>query len=306
MLELTQSQEVNVIEQSLWGLGNIAGDCKRLRDTVVAKGIIPRLIEVIEQYYLTHPDKNIKSLFRTVAWVLTSVFRPINQSSLEETKLALPSFAKLLAYADDSVINDTCWSMVYLCETSADHVRIILDDTDRSILQTLLTFLKQPYPRQKPILRVLSAIITFIAVNNSHYDAAREIFEAVKFCCYRNNHRHTIRVMLFPPLLTAYYHRDNSSLAFKDQIKNLLLAMFGNIPDNYQLLPPNRFEDADGRLKEATLLPDYTISYDYYEASSQRQEYWKMFLLSTVAELSEESSFPRNKCIAILTNNRIL
>ena len=40
LVELLKSPHVEVIEQAIWGLGNIAGDSSKIRDLVIAEGAI--------------------------------------------------------------------------------------------------------------------------------------------------------------------------------------------------------------------------------------------------------------------------
>jgi importin subunit alpha-1 len=40
LIELLSSMQIEVVEQAIWGLGNIAGDSHKIRDLVISAGAI--------------------------------------------------------------------------------------------------------------------------------------------------------------------------------------------------------------------------------------------------------------------------
>ena len=47
LIELLSSPNMDVVEQSIWALGNIAGDGPKMRDIVIDQGIIVLLLSFI-------------------------------------------------------------------------------------------------------------------------------------------------------------------------------------------------------------------------------------------------------------------
>ena len=67
-MTILKEKRVWAYEQALWGIGNIAGDCVKMRDLVLQKGGIAILIGVAEQ------TQN-KVLVHSCAWALSNLCR---------------------------------------------------------------------------------------------------------------------------------------------------------------------------------------------------------------------------------------
>ena len=302
LLELTNSTSVNVVEQAMWGLGNIAGDCKEYCDQVVEKGFLDAVTKVIDQY---ENAAGSKALLRTVAWALTSVFRPLNQSSLQSTERLLPYFERLLRNQCDLIRNDSCWAIVYLVETSQQHLELIVLNYP-GIIETIASYIILTYPRHKPLLRVVISLLEYYpnskdthrleCCNCIHRLLYQSIFPALRFSCEQNNHRLLIQATLFPILLKVIYHRENTtSLGYKQQLQDLLLALC------------HEYTLGDSSSSLLTIVPEYTISWQYYLQSHQKQEYWRLFLVTELYRLAKEwPDFPLEECLLILLNQRLL
>jgi hypothetical protein len=294
------------VEQALWGVGNIAGDCPELRDSLLAKGFLPLFVDVINKFSpskgLATSNDEILNVLKSSVWVLRTLLDSSGRAiSLEEFRPVLPSLAKLLTVSDLSVVADACFSLAHFAEISLYHVRLILDYAEFQLLELTLGYLNQARC-QKPIVKVLSATLIFLARNSYHEDATVRIFEGIKKACSNDLE---LRSLLFPCLLAAYYLPNCCNRSFKDQIKILILQIFCHTPNDNQL-PLSFFLDGKGKLKKVTVLRKLTIPSSYFEASKLHQEYWKMFLLSTMSKLSTEKSFPLDKCLIILVKNRVL
>ena len=55
LVALMGSSNVDVCEQAVWAIGNIAGDCPAMRDQVLANGAIERVLKMIEVCALMLP-----------------------------------------------------------------------------------------------------------------------------------------------------------------------------------------------------------------------------------------------------------
>jgi len=49
LVDLLSSQHVEVVEQAIWGLGNIAGDSHKVRDLVINAGAIKPIAEILDR-----------------------------------------------------------------------------------------------------------------------------------------------------------------------------------------------------------------------------------------------------------------
>lgn len=68
-ITLLQSPHVEVIEQVIWGIGNIAGDSPMTRDSVLASGALEKIAIVLEQ---AAPGT---SFMRNASWALSNLCR---------------------------------------------------------------------------------------------------------------------------------------------------------------------------------------------------------------------------------------
>jgi len=48
LVGLLNSNHVEVIEQAIWGLGNIAGDSSKVRDIVIAAGAVNPIANILD------------------------------------------------------------------------------------------------------------------------------------------------------------------------------------------------------------------------------------------------------------------
>ena len=48
MINLLKSQHVEVVEQAIWALGNIAGDVPEIRDMVISQGAVDPIANILD------------------------------------------------------------------------------------------------------------------------------------------------------------------------------------------------------------------------------------------------------------------
>ncbi len=48
LIELLNSPHIEVVEQAIWGIGNIAGDSHKVRDLVLAEGAIVPIATILD------------------------------------------------------------------------------------------------------------------------------------------------------------------------------------------------------------------------------------------------------------------
>ncbi|XP_022647433.1 importin subunit alpha-4-like [Varroa jacobsoni] len=132
-LELLQSPQQNVCEQSVWALGNIIGDGPELRDLVINLGAVPPLLAFVT------PDVPL-SFLRNVTWVLVNLCRnkdpPPPTSTVREL---LPVLGILVHHADASVLVDTVWALSYLTDGGNDQIQMVIDTGVVAALVPLLS-----------------------------------------------------------------------------------------------------------------------------------------------------------------------
>jgi hypothetical protein len=81
---------MEVIEQAIWGIGNIAGDGPRIRDIVIAAGAVNPIADLLDQV------QNGSSFTRNASWTLSNFCRGRPAPNLDSVKRCLPSLARVL------------------------------------------------------------------------------------------------------------------------------------------------------------------------------------------------------------------
>eukprot|EP01133_Synstelium_polycarpum_P005733 gene5733-6631_t len=112
---LRNTPEPEVREQSIWALGNIAGDSTRTRDIVLASGAMEQLVRTINQ----HP--RLLSTVRNATWTISNLCRGKPPPSFEAIQMALPTLTKLiLEQQDEEILIDACNSLASIADSAGD------------------------------------------------------------------------------------------------------------------------------------------------------------------------------------------
>ncbi|EIE22441.1 importin alpha [Coccomyxa subellipsoidea C-169] len=149
---LLSSPSDDVREQAVWALGNIAGDSAKCRDLVLEHGALGPLLEQLK-------DNTKLSMLRNATWTLSNFCRGKQpQPAFEQTKLALPTLARLIHSNDEEVLTDACWALSYLSDGTNDKIQeVIQTGVCRRLVELLL---HQSSNVLVPALRTVGNIVT--------------------------------------------------------------------------------------------------------------------------------------------------
>eukprot|EP00698_Gefionella_okellyi_P017193 TRINITY_DN4991_c0_g1_i2.p1 TRINITY_DN4991_c0_g1~~TRINITY_DN4991_c0_g1_i2.p1 ORF type:complete len:368 (-),score=103.60 TRINITY_DN4991_c0_g1_i2:1159-2262(-) len=111
--DMLLSSSVDVAEQAVWAIGNIAGDATRNRDQLLKMGVLDRVIASVEGH-------KAASLWRNCAWTISNLCRAKPAPDFQLTKAAIPTLFNMLMTSDDEVLADTCWALSYLTDAPDD------------------------------------------------------------------------------------------------------------------------------------------------------------------------------------------
>merc|ERR1719215_2251399 len=100
-VELLASPNVDVKEQAVWALGNIAGDSPNLRDLVLQSGGLQPVMKVIRE------SEKI-SLTRNATWTLSNLCRGKPQPPIEWVAPGLTILSHLIHSAEQETLTDAC------------------------------------------------------------------------------------------------------------------------------------------------------------------------------------------------------
>jgi hypothetical protein len=116
------SADPELREQSIWCIGNIAGDSPKFRDMILTTpNAIAALMANIQQPHSI-------TLLRNATWTLSNFCRGKPSPTPEQVGAMVPALAYLLLQCPDrDVIQDAAWGLSYLTDGSTETVQTVLD-----------------------------------------------------------------------------------------------------------------------------------------------------------------------------------
>jgi importin subunit alpha-1 len=150
-VRLLSSPSDDVREQSVWALGNIAGDGAAARDTVLHAGALKPLLEQLK------PSAKL-SFIRNATWTLSNLCRGKPPPQFNLVKPALRTLSQLIKALDVDVLTDSLWALSYLSDGDNARVQAVLD---AGVVRRVSELLMHPVLSVKtPALRTIGNIVT--------------------------------------------------------------------------------------------------------------------------------------------------
>ena len=120
-VKLLETPHVELIEQVIWGLGNMAGDGPRIRNLVISAGAVNPISE-----YLDRAPAG-STFTRNASWALSNMCRGRPAPDFEQIKRATVALAKVLKENDsEEIIGDVCWALSYISDGGVEQIPTIL------------------------------------------------------------------------------------------------------------------------------------------------------------------------------------
>ena len=134
LIALLVSPHIEVVEQAIWCLGNMAGDNTRIRDAVLYAGAIKPISDILMK--VTQTPQQSTAFTRNASWTLANLCRGKPNPPFEIIKDALPALGKiLLEFDQEEIITDILWAFSYVSDGSDKRMHHI---TDTGILPRLV------------------------------------------------------------------------------------------------------------------------------------------------------------------------
>lgn len=110
-----------VLEQALWGLGNIAGDCANCRNVVTMKGGFECVIRIVVQ-------SDRRMVRELGAWVLSNLCGGEPLPNYDVVKSALPVLGELIVNdaLNENVLKSALWTLANHSDGRKSKIRHIL------------------------------------------------------------------------------------------------------------------------------------------------------------------------------------
>lgn len=110
-ISLLASDHKNIVEQSIWALGNIAGEDSYYKGLILKEGALRPLAQILEK-----AEKN-SMLARNCAWCVTNLLRGKPAPSLDEIFFVIPVLGETLkTNTRKEILTDAMWGVSYISD----------------------------------------------------------------------------------------------------------------------------------------------------------------------------------------------
>lgn len=115
-----QHSAIDVQEQVIWALANIAGDSTKLRDYVLEFNVVQAMLQLIVQ------NEGRVVMLRNATWALSNMCRGKPAPPLEKIGMAIPYLARLIHCQDSEVQSDALWALSYVASGNSESIDCVL------------------------------------------------------------------------------------------------------------------------------------------------------------------------------------
>ncbi|ORD94972.1 IMA2 [Enterospora canceri] len=147
LVEMLCEEDHGVVDQSVWCLGNIAGDCEEFRDALIQMDVVEKTIHKINKYGTD--QLNIKIL-RNLLWLLSNLNRGRNPSPEKENmQKSLLVFEQFCLSQDAETVSTCFWGISYICDSDEELTTYILNSVMFRKMYELLSSFTQYLQTQR-------------------------------------------------------------------------------------------------------------------------------------------------------------
>lgn len=153
-VRLLRSPSAEVREQSVWALGNIAGESSDCRDLALREGALAPIMQLC--------NKEAKlPMLRNATWTIANFCRGKPQPNFRAVAPALRTLSFLIYSKDPDILTDACWALSYLSDDNGAENSKIQAVINSGVSRRLVELLLNPDDNVKiPALRTVGNIVT--------------------------------------------------------------------------------------------------------------------------------------------------
>jgi importin subunit alpha-1 len=122
-VSLLGSADHNVCEQTVWALGNIAGDSPMYRDLLLERGVLTELTHIPGRF---GDSGTTLALRRLMMWMIANLCRGKPAPPLSAVASVLPYVSAMIHYPDSEVVTDAMWCLSYISDGTNDRISAVL------------------------------------------------------------------------------------------------------------------------------------------------------------------------------------
>lgn len=129
-IKALKSRHIGIVEQAIWGIGNIATDTTLSRNAIIRQGGIENMI------FATQNAPN-EYIFNHCIWALSNICRGSPLPEYKNIKTALFFLVETLVsekISDEDTLSDTIWAIAYNMNTDKERI----DDMLRLGIHTVI------------------------------------------------------------------------------------------------------------------------------------------------------------------------
>jgi hypothetical protein len=122
-VDLLRSENMGIVEQAIWAIGNISSDCVFYRDNIIKAGGLNNLVTVINRI-------TDESLIKHCCWALSNLCRGSPLPKYENVRSAIPILCRAIATGqlnDKEILADCCWAISYHSDSNKAKIQLVLD-----------------------------------------------------------------------------------------------------------------------------------------------------------------------------------
>ncbi|KAI4293013.1 importin subunit alpha-6/7 [Pancytospora philotis] len=124
LIAMLNDEDHGIVDQSVWALGNLAGDCEKIRDKIIDGGALFRIVPLIERYTIM---KDQIRVLRNLTWLMANLCRGRSPApSAQVLEIVENVVEKLIMLDDSDVVSDCFWSISYIVDMSPELTETVL------------------------------------------------------------------------------------------------------------------------------------------------------------------------------------
>eukprot|EP01156_Anaeramoeba_ignava_P007064 Anaeramoba_ignava/a350487_55.p1 GENE.a350487_55~~a350487_55.p1 ORF type:complete len:432 (+),score=120.14 a350487_55:133-1428(+) len=150
-VNLLSSSDEDVQEQSIWAIGNIAGDQIKYRDELLNLGTMEKILTILRV-------TTNEGIIQNSAWAISNLSRGKPKPDFKSVSIALPFLERLINSSNIDTVIDSCWALSYLTNGNDDEIE---ECVNSGIVPTLISLLRSDNLKLlTPVLRAIGNIVT--------------------------------------------------------------------------------------------------------------------------------------------------